>query len=84
MIKRLKNIILASPLLKVTSFNSLSVLIKMITGLGVSKLTAYFLGPQGVALMGNFRNFLNIAHNFSAGGLERAVVKYAAETEILK
>ncbi len=84
MIKRLKNIILASPLLKVTSFNSLSVFIKMITGLGVSKLTAYFLGPQGVALMGNFRNFLNIAHNFSAGGLERAVVKYAAETENLK
>ncbi|WP_229731808.1 O-antigen translocase [Psychroflexus planctonicus] len=71
----------SSPLLKVTSFNSLSVIIKMITGLGVSKLSAYFLGPQGFALIGNFRNFLNIAHNFSAGGLERAVVKYGAESE---
>lgn len=81
MLKRLKKVVQASPLLKVTSFNSLSVVIKMITGLGVSKLTAYFLGPQGVALIGNFRNFLNIAHNFSAGGLERAVVKYAAESE---
>ena len=81
MLKQLKKIITASPLLKVTSFNSVSVIIKMITGLGVSKLTAYFLGPQGIALIGNFRNFLNIAHNFSAGGLERAVVKYTAETE---
>jgi PST family polysaccharide transporter len=79
MLKRLKKVVLASPLLKVTSFNSLSVVIKMITGLGVSKITALFLGPQGVALIGNFRNFLNIAHNFSAGGLERAVVKYTAE-----
>lgn len=84
MLKRLKKVVKASPLLKVTSFNSLSVIIKMITGLGVSKITAYVLGPQGVALIGNFRNFLNIAHNFSAGGLERAVVKYAAESEVEK
>lgn len=81
MLNKLKKIIQASPLLKVTSFNSLSVVVKMITGLGIAKLSAYFLGPQGIALLGNYRNFLNIAHNFSTAGLEKAAVKYASESE---
>lgn len=81
MLHRLKNILNTSPLLKVTTYNSLSVVVKMSTGLAVSKLTAYFLGTQGIAFIGNLRNFLNIIHNFSTGGLERAVVKYASETQ---
>ncbi|MCH8533936.1 MAG: O-antigen translocase [Flavobacteriaceae bacterium] len=78
--KRLKKIINHSPLLKVTSLNSVSVFIKMITGFIVNKLTAKFLGPEGMALIGNLRNFLNISHNFSVAGLEKATVKYAAES----
>lgn len=51
----------------------------MIAGLGVSKLTALFLGPQGLALIGNLRNGLELFHKFSSGGLANAVVKYSAE-----
>jgi PST family polysaccharide transporter len=51
----------------------------MITGLGVSKLTAIYLGPQGIAILGNLRNVLEIFHKFSSGGLANAVVKYSAE-----
>ncbi len=51
----------------------------MITGLGVSKFTAIYLGPQGIALLGNLRNGLELFHNFSSGGLANAVVKYSAE-----
>ena len=79
MLKRLKTIVQESPLLKVGSFNSLSVLIKMIAGLGVSKLTALYLGPQGIALLGNLRNSLDIFLKFSSGGLDNAVVKYTAD-----
>ncbi|MFO7745074.1 MAG: O-antigen translocase [Psychroflexus sp.] len=80
-IKRLKIIFQQSTLLKVSSFNSLSVIIKMITGLGVSKLTAIYLGPQGLALIGNLRNGLELFHKFSSGGLANAVVKYSAENK---
>ncbi|WP_245539764.1 O-antigen translocase [Psychroflexus tropicus] len=51
----------------------------MITGLGVSKLTALYLGPQGIALIGNLRNGLDIVHKFSSGGLDNAVVKYTSD-----
>jgi len=53
----------------------------MITGLGVSKLTAIYLGPQGLALIGNLRNGLELFHKFSSGGLANAVVKYSAENK---
>ncbi|MBZ9650808.1 O-antigen translocase [Psychroflexus montanilacus] len=65
--------------MKVSSFNSLSVVVKMIAGLGVSKLTALYLGPQGIALLGNMRNGLELFQKFSTGGLDNAVVKYSAE-----
>ncbi|SDG57578.1 O-antigen translocase [Psychroflexus sediminis] len=80
-LKRLKTAIQQSVLLKVTSFNSFSVLIKMMTGLGVSKLTALLLGPQGLALIGNMRDALELFHKFSSGGLANAVVKYSAENK---
>lgn len=79
MFKRLKAVVQQSSLLKVSSFNSFSVVIKMITGLGISKLTAIFLGPQGLAILGNLRNGLDIFDKFSSGGLANAVVKYSAE-----
>lgn len=81
MLKRLKTLLQHSTFLKVSSFNSFSVVVKMITGLGVSKLTALYLGPQGIAVLGNLRNALDIFHKFSSGGLTNAVVKYSAENK---
>lgn len=80
MLKSLKRLVLNSPLLQVTTFNSLSIGVKLITSLVVSKLTAVLLGTQGVALIGNLRNALSVFHNFSTGGLDKAVVKYTGES----
>ncbi len=76
---RLKKIINHSPLLKVTSLNSASIFIKMITGFIVTKLSAKFLGPQGIALIGNLRDLQKLVTNFGTGGLEKAIIKYGAE-----
>lgn len=76
---RLKKIINHSPLLKVSSLNSVSISIKMITGLIVTKLSANFLGPQGVALIGNLRDVQKLVSHFASGGLEKAIIKYGAE-----
>jgi PST family polysaccharide transporter len=46
------------PLFKITSLNSLSVLVKIGVGVVSSKVMAVFVGPSGLALVGNFRNFI--------------------------
>lgn len=68
-----------SPLLKVTGFNSIGILVKILSSFIVSKLTAIFLGTNGLALIGNLRNALSILQNISTFGLSKAVVKYSSE-----
>jgi len=79
MLKRFQNLIQKSPLLQVTGFNSFSIVVKLISSLVVSKVTAVFLGTQGITFIGNLRNALSVLQNFSTGGLNKAVVKYSSE-----
>lgn len=76
----LKNII-SSQLFKITSLNSISVLIKIVIGLITSKVLAVFVGPSGMALVGNLRNFLTSVESVSTLGFQNGIVKYVAENE---
>ena len=80
MLKLLKNIT-ATQLFKVSSLNFMSVAIKIIGGLISSKIIALFIGPAGLALLGNFRNFLNSIESFSTLGFQNGIIKYVAENE---
>lgn len=71
--------ILAKPLFKVTSLNGLSILIKFLIGFITSKVIAIFVGPSGMALVGNLRNFLTAIQAVSSLGFDSGVVKYVAE-----
>ncbi len=66
-------------LFKITSLNSLSVLLKIGTGLITSKLLAVFVGPSGMALVGNLRNFSTSLESISTLGFQSGIVKYVAE-----
>lgn len=79
MLKFIKKLIAASPLLQVTSFNSFSVVLRLFTSLVISKLTAILFGTQGMALIGNLKNTLSVLQSFSTGGLNNGVIKYASE-----
>ncbi|PKB15703.1 PST family polysaccharide transporter [Flavobacterium sp. 5] len=68
-------------LFKISSLNSLSVLFKIGTGLVTSKLLAVFVGPSGMALVGNLRNFMTSLESISTLGFQNGIVKYVAETE---
>lgn len=68
-------------LFKITSLNSLSVLLKLGTGLITSKLLAVFVGPSGMALIGNLRNFISSAEGVSTLGFQNGIVKYISENE---
>jgi len=68
-------------LLKITSFNTLSVLIKLITGILISKIFALFLGPKGFALIGNLRNFMGFFLNIGTLSIEKGIVREASRNK---
>jgi O-antigen/teichoic acid export membrane protein len=71
--------IVKSSLFKVTSLNSVSVVLKIFTGLISSKIIAVFLGAPGMALVGNMRNFFTSVETISTLGFQNGIVKYSAE-----
>lgn len=68
-------------LFKIASLNSISVIIKIGIGLVTSKVLAIFIGPSGMALIGNFRNFLTTTESVSTLGFQNGIVKYVAENK---
>ncbi|WP_412464325.1 O-antigen translocase [Flavobacterium mekongense] len=73
------NQILKKELFKVTSLNGISVLVKIVTGFVTSKIIAVFLGPSGMALVGNFRNFITAVENIGTLGFQNGIIKYVAD-----
>lgn len=68
-----------SQLFKISSLNSLSIILKIGIGLVTSKLLAVFVGPSGMALVGNLRNFMSSLETVSTLGFQNGIVKYVAE-----
>lgn len=66
---------------KITSLNSFSVGLKIGIGLITSKILAIFVGPGGMALVGNLRNFLTSLESISILGFQNGIVKYIAENQ---
>ncbi len=67
-----------NPLFKISSLNGISVIVKIFIGFIISKFIALFVGPSGMALVGNMRNFLATTEAISSLGFENGVVKYVA------
>lgn len=68
-------------LIKTSFFSAIITIIKISSGFIVSKATAIVTGPAGVALIGQFMNFITIILTFSNGGINSGVVKYTSEFE---
>ncbi|MBC7522950.1 MAG: O-antigen translocase [Flavobacterium sp.] len=63
---------------KISSLNGISIILKFCIGFITSKFIALFVGPSGMALVGNMRNFLASTEAFASLGFENGVVKYVA------
>ncbi|WP_051200111.1 O-antigen translocase [Flavobacterium subsaxonicum] len=79
----IKNI-LKSPLFRLSSLNSLSLLVRVAGGLLGSKMIALFIGPSGMAVTGNLRNLLTSVDAFSTFGMQNGIIKYTAENSTAK
>ena len=56
-------------------------MIKIAIGLVTSKLLAVFVGPSGMAFVGNLRNFMTTLESVSTLGFQAGIVKYVTEND---
>ncbi|OZV69021.1 O-antigen translocase [Winogradskyella aurantia] len=63
-------------LIKAANLNTANLSVKLITGIVISKCIAVFIGPEGMALIGNLRNFLSAVQSLAIAGLYNGLVKF--------
>lgn len=66
-------------LIKTSILSGISTLIKVITGFFLNKIIAVYVGPVGLAYIGQFQNFSQFIMSFATGAINQGVVKYTAE-----
>ncbi len=66
-------------LVKAARLNTANISVKIIAGILISKFIAVYIGPQGMALIGNLRNFLSAIQSIAISGLYKGVVKYISQ-----
>lgn len=63
------------------SLNAANIGLKIISGMIISKFIALFIGPYGMALIGNLRNFLGVIQSLAISGLYKGVVKHISNVK---
>jgi PST family polysaccharide transporter len=59
--------------------NSFAILLRIGFGLIISKVLAIYVGPAGMALVGNLRNFQTSLESFATLGFQNGIIKYTAQ-----
>ncbi|WP_368889534.1 O-antigen translocase [Morganella morganii] len=68
-------------LIKTSILSLIATFFKMLSGLVINKAVAVYIGPAGLALIGQFQSFSQIALIAAQGAINNGVVKYSAEYE---
>lgn len=66
-------------LVKTSILSAIATVIKILSGFIVTKVIAVYVGPSGLALIGQLQNFINLVLLASGNFLKTAVTKYTAE-----
>ena len=77
--RKLFDYINSKVLVDVAGLNSANLITKIVAGLLTTKFIAVFVGAEGLALIGNLKNFLNAIQSFATVGLYKGTVKYIGE-----
>jgi PST family polysaccharide transporter len=78
-LKKFFNYINNEVLVKAANLNTANISVKIIAGILISKFIAIYIGPQGMALIGNLRNFLTAIQSIAILGLYKGVVKFISQ-----
>jgi polysaccharide transporter, PST family len=60
-------------------YSSIATGARLLAGLVVIKLVAWFAGPEGVGRLGQFMSLMSLLAVFAGGGISAGIVKYVAE-----
>ncbi len=66
-------------LIQTSITSAFSYLIKIVLLFVTNKIIAVYLGPPGIALIGQLQNFINISLTFANGGIGSGLTKYLSE-----
>lgn len=66
-------------LLRTSLLNAIAVLVKILAMLGINKILAIYVGPNGYALIGQFQNIIQMITAVANGAVNTGVTKYTAE-----
>ena len=73
--------IITNEIFKITSLNGINVVLKICIGFVSSKIIAVYVGPAGMALVGNLRNFATMIESVGLLGFQNGIIKYVAEND---
>lgn len=60
---------------------SIHTAIKVLSGIIMNKIIAVYLGPAGLAMIGQFQNFSQLVINVATGSIHTGIIKYTAENK---
>lgn len=66
-------------LVKTSILSFIATAVKMFSGLVINKAIALFIGPGGLAVIGQFQNISSLIQTIAQGGINTGVTKYTAE-----
>ncbi len=66
-------------LIKTSLLSAISTLVRILSGFIITKIISVYVGPSGLALIGQLQNFINIVLLASGNFLKTAITKYTAE-----
>lgn len=79
--KKFFNYINKEVLVQSAGLNSANIGLKILSGILISKFIAIYIGPYGMALIGNLRNFLSVIQSLAISGLYKGVVKFISQVK---
>ncbi len=66
-------------LIKTSVLSAISTIIRVIAGFVSVKIVAVYIGPSGLALVGQMQSFIGMMSSIASAGIGSGVVKYTAE-----
>lgn len=66
-------------LAKTSFWTGIATAIKLLSGFVINKFIAVFIGSDGLAVIGQFRDFQGILYSIGGGGIQQGIVKYTSE-----
>ncbi|MGE4444884.1 MAG: O-antigen translocase [Candidatus Altimarinota bacterium] len=71
-------------LIKTSVLTAISTVIQAFSGFVINKVIAIYIGPSGLASVGQLRDFITLIMSFANLGIARGIVKYTAEYQTIE